>query len=69
MTLTVAEGDTQQLRGWTVESSLQAALLPAVIYSVQNILLQLAYRNVDGLTFNLVNQVCVDALRRWCVFH
>ena len=30
--------------------------LPALIYSVQNILAQVAYQNLDGVTFNVINQ-------------
>jgi hypothetical protein len=30
--------------------------LPALVYAVQNSLTQLAYRHLDGLTFNLLNQ-------------
>ena len=52
----VLERDFNQLKGWTVTVCVKAAAVPAVIYAFQNQLMQLAYRNIDGLTFNLVNQ-------------
>jgi solute carrier family 35 (UDP-sugar transporter), member A1/2/3 len=41
---------------WTLRTSLQAACLPAALYAVQNWLSQIAYQNLDSLTFNLLNQ-------------
>ena len=52
----VLERDYNQLKGWTAKGCVKAAAIPAVIYAFQNQLMQLAYRNIDGLTFNLVNQ-------------
>ncbi len=52
----VLEGQLGAVSQWTASSSLRAAGLPAFIYAFQNLLLQYAYRNVDGLTFNLTNQ-------------
>ena len=41
---------------WTVWRSVQVALVPATIYSLQNTLCLVAYETIDGLTFNLLNQ-------------
>jgi solute carrier family 35 (UDP-sugar transporter), member A1/2/3 len=41
---------------WTLRTSLKAACLPAALYAVQNWLSQIAYQNLDSLTFNLLNQ-------------
>lgn len=44
------------LESWTLRGSLAAAALPAAGYALQNWLSQLAYMNLDSLTFNLLNQ-------------
>lgn len=41
---------------WTLRDSLAVAALPAAAYALQNWLSQLAYMNLDSLTFNLLNQ-------------
>lgn len=41
---------------WTLRGSLAAAALPAAAYALQNWLCQLAYMNLDSLTYNLLNQ-------------
>eukprot|EP00301_Raphidiophrys_heterophryoidea_P017917 c2915_g1_i1.p1 GENE.c2915_g1_i1~~c2915_g1_i1.p1 ORF type:complete len:338 (-),score=72.80 c2915_g1_i1:274-1245(-) len=44
------------LKKWTLRESLTVSAVPAVIYAVQNLLMQQAYRYTDPLTFNLVSQ-------------
>lgn len=44
------------LRSWTLRGSLAAAAFPAAGYALQSWLSQLAYTNLDSLTFNLLNQ-------------
>jgi len=44
------------LRNWSLRSCLTWAAIPALIYSLQNNLVQISYQNLDGLTFNLINQ-------------
>lgn len=44
------------LREWTLIGSLSASGLPAAIYALQNSLLQISYRNLDSLTFSMLNQ-------------
>lgn len=44
------------LETWTLRRSLAAAALPAAGYALQNWLSQLAYKNLDSLTFNLLSQ-------------
>ncbi|KAJ9177601.1 hypothetical protein P3X46_012804 [Hevea brasiliensis] len=41
---------------WTLVGSLTASGLPAAIYAVQNSLLQISYKNLDSLTFSMLNQ-------------
>ncbi|KAL5751544.1 hypothetical protein ACOSQ2_022051 [Xanthoceras sorbifolium] len=41
---------------WTLIDSLTASGLPAVIYALQNSLLQISYKNLDSLTFSMLNQ-------------
>ncbi|XP_073289128.1 UDP-N-acetylglucosamine transporter ROCK1 [Primulina huaijiensis] len=41
---------------WTLVGSLTASGLPAAIYALQNSLLQISYRNLDSLTFSMLNQ-------------
>mmetsp|Transcript_20311 Transcript_20311/g.47453 ORF Transcript_20311/g.47453 Transcript_20311/m.47453 type:complete len:334 (-) Transcript_20311:41-1042(-) len=49
-------GLTQALKNWTFTSSLLVAALPAAIYALQNVCMWLAVSNLDGLTYNLLNQ-------------
>lgn len=51
------EGTLKKLfRQWTLADSLIASGLPAAIYALQNSLLQISYRNLDSLTFSMLNQ-------------
>ncbi|KAL7543961.1 hypothetical protein ACHAXR_013373 [Thalassiosira sp. AJA248-18] len=42
--------------GWTFTSWIRLALLPALIYLVQNMCSLLAYQNLDAITYNVLNQ-------------
>lgn len=44
------------LESWTLRESLAVAAFPAAGYALQSWLSQLAYTNLDSLTFNLLNQ-------------
>ncbi|KAL4582895.1 hypothetical protein LXL04_007456 [Taraxacum kok-saghyz] len=44
------------MKEWTLMGSLSASGLPAAIYALQNSLLQISYRNLDSLTFSMLNQ-------------
>merc|ERR1719460_2990356 len=44
------------LRGWTLRRSLLVAGLPSFTYLAQNICIQIAYQNIDGVVFNILNQ-------------
>ena len=44
------------LRGWSARSAVITAGAPSLIYSVQNVLIQLSYQHLDGVSFNVVNQ-------------
>jgi len=55
--LLIAEGSLKkQFRNWTLAGSLTASGLPAAIYALQNSLLQISYKNLDSLTFSILNQ-------------
>ncbi|GAB5355076.1 hypothetical protein AAMO2058_000174600 [Amorphochlora amoebiformis] len=53
--LLLTEG-TQALRSWTLKDSLGKAGVPAALYAVQNLCTILAFREIDGLTYNILNQ-------------
>ncbi|GJM85327.1 hypothetical protein PR202_ga01768 [Eleusine coracana subsp. coracana] len=54
--LLIAEGSLKrQFSNWTLAGSLTASGLPA-IYALQNSLLQISYKNLDSLTFSILNQ-------------
>merc|ERR1740136_341041 len=44
------------IEGWSITSWLKVAAFPAFLYSIQNICALLAYQNLDGVTFNVLNQ-------------
>ena len=44
------------LGAWTLADSLTYAAVPAALYALQNWLCQLAYQQLDSLTYNLLNQ-------------
>ncbi|EEF31120.1 UDP-N-acetylglucosamine transporter, putative [Ricinus communis] len=55
--LMARDGTLKKLYGeWTLVGSLTASGLPAAIYALQNSLLQISYRNLDSLTFSMLNQ-------------
>jgi solute carrier family 35 (UDP-sugar transporter), member A1/2/3 len=47
------------LKSWNLSESLQVAALPAILYAIQNILIQHGYIYLNSLTFNLLNQTKV----------
>lgn len=52
-----SEGNLREvLRGWTLRSALVVAGLPSLTYLVQNWCIQIAYQNIDGVVFNILNQ-------------
>ena len=50
------------LKGWNLSESLQVAALPAILYAIQNVLIQHGYNFLNSLTFNLLNQTKVSDL-------
>ena len=46
----------EALKGWNFKDSFVTAGVPALIYSTQNLLIQTSYQNLDGVSFNVVNQ-------------
>lgn len=47
------------LTAWNIFESLQVAALPAILYAIQNVLIQHGYLFLNSLTFNLLNQTKV----------
>eukprot|EP01084_Bolivina_argentea_P298946 515266_1 len=43
-------------RGWMLEDSLKCAAVPAVLYSLQSLLMQIGFRELGSVTYNLLNQ-------------
>lgn len=57
LVLMAKEGTLKKIyREWTLFGSLTASGLPAAIYALQNSLLQISYKNLDSLTFSILNQ-------------
>lgn len=55
--LMAKDGSLKKLyKEWTLVGSLTASGLPAAIYALQNSLLQISYKNLDSLTFSMLNQ-------------
>lgn len=51
------EGSLRRVyKEWTLVGALTASGLPAAIYALQNSLLQISYKNLDSLTFSMLNQ-------------
>lgn len=46
----------QMLASWNLKDSLEKAALPAISFSVQNLLCQFAISKLDSLAFNVINQ-------------
>lgn len=46
----------KQFKEWRLVKALTASGLPAAIYALQNSLLQISYKNLDSLTFSILNQ-------------
>lgn len=52
-----AEGRIREaFQDWTLLGFAQAAGLPSVTYVLQNLCIQLAYKRIDGVSFNVLNQ-------------
>jgi len=54
-----AETRSDIFKNWTPTDSLKIAALPAVMYAIQNLIVQHAYVMLDSMTFNLLNQTKV----------
>lgn len=53
----VWQGELGRLRSdWSFADALKGSASPAIIYAVQNTLIQVAYRNLDSLTASMLNQ-------------
>ena len=42
--------------GWSIKGWIQVAVIPAALYSVQNLAALTAYQNLEPVTFNVLNQ-------------
>uniref|UniRef100_A0A7S1UAC1 Sugar phosphate transporter domain-containing protein n=1 Tax=Phaeomonas parva TaxID=124430 RepID=A0A7S1UAC1_9STRA len=54
-------------KSWSLRNALYCVVVPAVLYSIQNILVQSGYQYLDALTFNLLNQ-CKTIFAAVCLF-
>lgn len=55
--LLIFNGSLMRLcKDWSLVKALTFSGLPAVIYALQNSLLQISYKNLDSLTFSMLNQ-------------
>ena len=55
-----ADGKLKEvLRSWDFKSSFLAAGLPASIYAIQSMFIQVAYQSLDSVVFNIMNQTKV----------
>ena len=53
----VAEGSVGKvLENWNFTDCISSGAVPAAIYSVQNVFIQIGYQHTSGLMFNLLNQ-------------
>jgi len=58
-------GEIKSLKKWSFRKELfSLSFLAATLYGIQNLLLQLAYQNLDPIVFNLLNQSKII----WCAF-
>ena len=55
-------------RDWNIKNSLQVAALPAILYAIQNVMVQHAYLHLDSMTFNLLNQTKTLSAALWLYF-
>lgn len=56
----------KELTGWTLQSSLLLAGLPAILYAAQGVLTYLGYQHTDSVTFNGLNQTKTLSAALWC---
>ncbi|KAK9670445.1 hypothetical protein RND81_13G202700 [Saponaria officinalis] len=54
--LTINGSLTKVCKDWSFVNALAFSGLPAAIYAMQNSLLQISYKNLDSLTFSMLNQ-------------
>jgi solute carrier family 35 (UDP-sugar transporter), member A1/2/3 len=54
--------------GWSLRSWLVVALVPAALYSIQNVAALTAYQNLDALTYNVINQTKTLSAALCCYF-
>jgi UDP-sugar transporter A1/2/3 len=54
--------------GWSVKTWIAFAGLPAFLYTIQNVAALMAYQNLDGLTFNVLNQTKILSAALSCYF-
>ena len=45
---------------WSLKNSLKYAALPAILYAIQNLLIQYGYTYLDSMSYNLLSQTKVS---------
>jgi len=58
----------QALQHWTIPSWIQVAFVPAFLYTIQNQAALLAYQNLNGVTYNVLNQTKTMSAALCCYF-
>eukprot|EP01038_Epipyxis_sp_PR26KG_P012046 gene12046-16120_t len=62
----LSDNDKSKLcSSWSIQESIRIAALPAVLYSIQNILLQYGFSYLDPTTFNVLNQTKLISSAFW----
>lgn len=54
--LQLSGGTRKAIDGWSLSRWITVAIVPAALYSLQNMCALVAYQNLDALTFNVLNQ-------------
>ncbi|KAL3794996.1 hypothetical protein ACHAW5_002165 [Stephanodiscus triporus] len=65
---TKKETREQDFEDWSVKTWIAFAGLPAFLYTIQNVAALMAYQNLDGLTFNVLNQTKILSAALSCYF-
>lgn len=69
MTILILSGEFSiAIKGWSINSWFRVAVVPAILYTIQNTAALTAYQNLDGVTFNVLNQTKTLSAAVFCYF-